>query len=187
MRPFGDDPVEELEGKYRGHGPATDRAEAGKSRRRPSSQVSLTVLDAYAVLAYLKGESSAAEVRPLLRASDASLSAVGVAEVLDHLVRVAGADEEDAALDLAQLGLLDGIPVDSTIGAAAGLLRARYYHRTKCPVSLADCVAAEVARARRETLATADPPLLDVCHAEGVATTVLTASNGSRWAPPAAP
>ena len=147
----------------------------------------MTVLDAYAVLAYLKGERSAAEVRPLLGAGDASLTAVGVSEALDHLVRIAGADEEDAALDLAQLGLLDGIPVDSTIGAAAGRLRARHYHRTKCPVSLADCIAAEVARTRRQPLATADPPLLDVCHAEGIAITVLTASTGSRWNPPAAP
>jgi len=144
----------------------------------------LTVLDAYAVLAYLKGERAALEVRALLGLADASLTAVGVAEVLDHLVRLSGADEEDAALDLAQLDLLDGIPVDAGIGAAAGRLRARRHHRTNCQVSLADCVAAEVARSRRQPLATADPHLLDVCHAEGVAVTVLTASDGSRWAPP---
>jgi len=147
----------------------------------------LTVLDAYALLAYLKGERSASEVKPLLGVADSSLTALGVAEVLDHLVRLAGANEEDAALDLAQLGLLDGVPVDSTSGVAAGLLRARSYHRTSCPVSLADCVAAEVARARRQPIATADAHLLDVCHAAGIAVTVLTATNGSRWAPPAAP
>jgi PIN domain nuclease of toxin-antitoxin system len=147
----------------------------------------LTVLDAYAVLAYLKGERAANEVRPLLGLADSSLTAVGVAEVLDHLVRLSGADEEDAALDLAQLGLIDGVSVDATIGAAAGRLRARHYHRTRCQVSLADCVAAEVARSLRQALATADPHLLDVCHAEGIALTVLTASNGSRWAPPLGP
>lgn len=143
----------------------------------------MTVLDAYAVLAYLKGERGADEVRPLLGAGNASLTAVGVAEVMDHLVRLAGADEEDAALDLAQLGLLDGIAVDSTIGAAAGRLRARHYRLTRCPISLADCVAAEVARARRQPLATADLPLLDVCHAEGIDITVLTTSNGSGMGP----
>jgi len=37
----------------------------------------------------------------------------------------AGFDEEDATLDVAQLGLVDGIAVDSTIGATAGRLRAR--------------------------------------------------------------
>jgi PIN domain nuclease of toxin-antitoxin system len=147
----------------------------------------VTVLDAYAVLAYLKRERAATEVRPLLGLADSSLTALGVGEVLDHLVRLAGANEEDATLDLAQLGLIDGIDVDSTIGAAAGRLRARYYHRTRCPVSLADCVAAEVARGRGQALATSDVPLLDVCNAEGIAVTVLTASDGSRWAPPAVP
>lgn len=144
----------------------------------------MTVLDAYAVLAYLKGERAASEVRPLLGLADSSLTALGVGEVLDHLVRLSGADEEDAALDLAQLDLLDGLSVDATIGAAAGRLRARSYHRTTCQVSLADCVAAEVARSGKQALATADPHLLDVCHAEGIAIAVLTASNGSRWAPP---
>ncbi len=147
----------------------------------------MTILDAYAVLAYLKGERGANEVRSLLDVADPTLTALGVAEVLDHLVRLVGAHEDDAALDLAQLGLMDGVPVDSTIGAAAGLLRARHYHRTTCPVSLADCVAAEVARVREQPLATADGHLLDVCHAEGIAVTVLAASNGSRWGTPATP
>lgn len=94
-----------------------------------------------------------------------------------------GADEEDAALDLAQLGLLDGIGVESWIGVAAGRLRARHYHRARCAVSLADCVAAEIARSRDEALATSDPHLLDVCHAEAIAVVVLPGANGSRWTP----
>ena len=56
------------------------------------------MLDAYAVLAYLKAEPAAGEVRALLDTRDATLTSVGIAEVLDHLVRLAGADEEDAAL-----------------------------------------------------------------------------------------
>ena len=147
----------------------------------------MTIFDAFAVLAYLKGERAASEVRPLLDLADSALTALGVAELIDHLVRLSGADEEDAALDVAQLRLNDAAPVDATIGAAAGLLRARHYHRIRCQVSLADCVAAEVARTRRQPLATADPHLLDVCHAEGIAVTVLTASTGSRWAPPLGP
>jgi hypothetical protein len=46
-------------------------------------------------------------VRPLLDDPDAAPTSVGVAEVIDHLVRIAGIDEEDATLDLAQLDLLD--------------------------------------------------------------------------------
>lgn len=143
----------------------------------------MTVLDAYAVLAYLKGEPAASEVRRLLDDADASLTALGVAEAVDHLVRIVGVDEEEAALDIAQLGLGDAVVIDPAIGGAAGRLRARRYHRTSCAVSLADCVAAEVARTRRRPLATSDPHLLDVCHAEGIAVEVLVDSTGSRWAP----
>lgn len=112
------------------------------------------------------------------------MTALGVAEVLDHLIRIVGVDEEEAALDVAELGLVDGIPVEAPMGAAAGLLRARHYHRTRCAVSLADCVAAEVARSHRQPLATSDPHLLDVCHREGVTTKVLPDSSGWRWTPP---
>ena len=144
----------------------------------------MTILDAYAVIAYLKAEPAAPEVRPLLDRGDASLTAVGIAEVLDHLVRVAGADEEDAALDLAQLGLLDCVVVDSDLGLAAGRLRARRYHRSRCAVSMADCIAAEAARQEATGLATSDPHLLDLCRIEGISAIVLTASDGTRWAPP---
>ncbi|MHB8220359.1 MAG: PIN domain-containing protein [Acidimicrobiales bacterium] len=143
----------------------------------------MTVLDAYAVVAYLRGERAAPNVRLLLDAGGAALTAVGVAEVLDHLVRLVGVDEEDAALDLAQLGLLEGIVVDATIGGAAGRLRARHYHRTRCAVSMAECISACSAHVRAEPLATSDPHLLDVCHAEGIATVVLPGSDGSLWAP----
>jgi predicted nucleic acid-binding protein len=143
----------------------------------------VTVLDAYAVIAYLRSEPAADQVRPLLDAGEGALTAVGLAEVLDHLVRLAGAEEDDAVLDLAQLGLLDATPVDAATGNAAGRLRARHYHRTRCPISMADCVAAETARAIGHPLATADPDLLDVCHTEQIAVMPLPASSGTTWSP----
>lgn len=143
----------------------------------------MTVLDAYAVVAYVKGEPAAVDVRALLRGGDVALTSVGVGEVLDHLIRIVGADEEEAALDLAQLGLLDGLPVSADVGAGAGRLRAGRYHRSRCAVSLADCVAAEAARSRAEPLATSDPHLLDVCQAEGIARLVLPQSDGTMWTP----
>jgi hypothetical protein len=51
-------------------------------------------------------------------------------------------------------------------------------------VSLADCIAIEVARSSGQPLATSDPHMLDVCHAEGVAVTVLPGSDGTIWAAP---
>ena len=144
----------------------------------------MTILDSYAVLAFLKGEAAAVEVENLIRAGGAAMTALGVAEVLDHLIRLSGADEEVASLDIAQLGLASTLTVDEVTAASAGRLRARRYHRTSCPLSLADCVAAEVSRATNRPLATADPPLLTTCHHEAIPLIALTAPDGSRWVPP---
>lgn len=141
----------------------------------------MTVLDAFAVLAFLKAEPAAAQVKAILKPGDAQLTAVGIAEVLDHLIRIVGADEDDATLDVAQLGLLDGVAVTPDIAAAAGLLRARHYHRKRCAVSMADCIAAETARTKNEQLATSDPSLLDVCHTEDIPHLVLPQSDGFTW------
>lgn len=144
----------------------------------------MTVLDPYAVIAFLRAESAATEVKSLLKRPGVALTTVGVAEVLDHLIRIVGVDEEDATLDVAQLGLLDGIPVSPALGAAAGRLRARRYHRSRCAISMADCIAAEAARSGAEPLATSDPDLLDLCHVEDIARIVLPRSDGSVWTPP---
>lgn len=143
----------------------------------------MTILDAYAVLAFLKDEAAAGEVEQLI-IDGGALTAVGVAEVIDHLVRLGGADEEEATLDLAQLGLDDAIAVDGNLAGAAGRFRARRYHRTRCPISLADCVAAEAARHSGQPLASADPALLDACHREQIDVTALPGTDGSRWSPP---
>lgn len=144
----------------------------------------MIVLDAYAVLALLKGEPAAPQVRALLEGDDRPhLTALGVAEVVDHLVRLSGATEDDAVLDLAQLGLAEALVVDSDVGARAGLLRAHHYHRKNRAVSLADCVALEVARANDAPLASADPHLLDVCRDEGVGVVALSDSSGHTWSP----
>lgn len=144
----------------------------------------MTVVDSYAVLALLKGEPASGEVERLLVAPEpASLTVLGLAEVLDHLVRLAGADPDDAALDVAQLGLAAPPSLDADVAARAGLLRSRHYHRRDRALSLADCVAAETARSLGRPLASADPPLLGACAAEGIAVVALPDSQGRRWAP----
>lgn len=144
----------------------------------------MIVLDSYAVLALLKDEPAAARVRQLLEESEpSSLTVLGAAEVLDHLVRIAGASDEDAALDLAQLGLAEPAPLDASVATRAGLLRARHYHPRDRAVSLADCVAAESARSSGVPLATADPHLLDLCADEGIDLLALPDSTGTTWTP----
>lgn len=142
----------------------------------------MIVLDSYAVLAHLKDEPAASKVAALLeREEEVRLTAIGIAEVLDHLVRVIGADPEDAALDLAQLGLAEAMSVDPDAGLRAGLLRARHYHRRDRVVSLADCIAADAAKTAEARLATSDPHLLDLCEAEGIGIFPLPDTTGTVW------
>jgi PIN domain nuclease of toxin-antitoxin system len=128
----------------------------------------VTVLDAYALLAYLRGEDAADEVAGLLR-SPTTLSAVNAAEVVDQLVRVFGRDPDDVHADLALLSQagMRIAPVSPDIGILAGRLRARHYHRDRRTVSLADCVAAATALSEQAPLVTSDPALADLVRAEG--------------------
>jgi predicted nucleic acid-binding protein len=138
------------------------------------------VLDSFAVLAHLKDEPAAPEIAALLDGSDeVRLTAIGVAEVLDHLVRIVGADPEEAALDVAQLGLAEALPVDPDAGLRAGLLRARHYHRKDRAVSLADCIAADAAKAWEAQVATSDPHLLDLCEVEHIGVLPLPDTTGT--------
>ncbi len=82
------------------------------------------ILDAYAVVAFLRDEPAAGEVAQLLASNeDVALTALGAAEVLDRLVRL-GPVEDEALLDLARLGLTEPEPLDAGAAAPAGLLRA---------------------------------------------------------------
>ena len=152
----------------------------------------MILLDAYAVIAYLQADPHAgAEVRRLIAVEDSPAAALGVvnaAEVLDHLIRIRGVDPDAAVLDVAQLGL-DVRPVDDRIGVLAGLLRARHYHPRQRQVSLADCFAAATLLVSDdiEGLATSDPHLLDLVHAEGGHTVPLPDSDGTTWKPAGAP
>lgn len=146
----------------------------------------MIVLDAYSVIAALRGEPAAPEVAALLGGVEqAKLTPLGVAEVVDRLVRGAGADPDEVALDLGELGLADPDPLEATVALRAGMLLARRYHRTRCAVSLADCVAVEVARRQDGAVATSDAHLLDACAAEGVGVVPLPDSAGNRWSPAA--
>ena len=128
----------------------------------------MTVLDAYALVAYLRGEAAANDVATLLR-MPTILSAANAAEVLDQLVRVYGRDADDVHADLALLANagMHLAPVTADAALLAGRLRARHYHRQRMAVSLADCIAAATALSERRPLATADPALAALVRTEG--------------------
>ena len=128
----------------------------------------MIVLDAYAVLAYLRDERAAEEVGELL-SGPTMLAAVNAAEVVDQLVRVYGQDPDDVHADLVMLAHtgMELAAVSADTGVLAGRLRARHYHRERMAVSLADCVAAAAALSTECALATADPALASMIRAEG--------------------
>jgi PIN domain nuclease of toxin-antitoxin system len=139
----------------------------------------VTVLDAQAMVAYMRGEPARPEVARLL-ARPTAISAGNLAEVIDHMVRIAGQSADDVEADLATLAdvSLHAVPVTTALAMTAGRLRARYYHRARCPVSMADCVAAAACLELEQPLATSDPDLAAIVRAEGGEVVALPDSNG---------
>jgi PIN domain nuclease of toxin-antitoxin system len=132
----------------------------------------LLVFDAYPLAAVLLDEPAAEIVTPLLSASlsESAVAAVTAAEVVDVVGRTTGARPEDiaAAVEWWVEGGLDVVSVDWRLARRAGGLRATHYHRSRMPVSLADCVAIVLAEELDGTLVTSDPPLLRLAGKIGV-------------------
>jgi predicted nucleic acid-binding protein len=134
----------------------------------------VTLLDAYALVAFLVGGPASAEVRRILREGDAGLAAANLAEALDVAARRFELPIGDAFGVLEPLldGPLAVRPLDVPIARRAAELRARHYHRSTRPISLADAVLVASAQSG-DRIATADPDVLAVAEVEGIATNPL--------------
>jgi PIN domain nuclease of toxin-antitoxin system len=135
-----------------------------------------TVLDAYALIAFVLDEPAAPDVEALLRRGPTGLTSVNYAEVLDRLVRGRGMPHGEVTSVIGPLldERVERIDTDFRLASAAGLLRARHYHRVRCPLSLADCVCLAAAVGGR--LATADGSMLRTAGVEGIETVPLPAT-----------
>jgi predicted nucleic acid-binding protein len=120
-------------------------------------------------------------VTPLLAAEGVAIHPLNLAEAVDRVVRASdgGADPDDVESDIVILGI-ERTDVSADVLVAAGRLRATAYHRVRCPISLADCVAAAHALAHRVALATADPHLADIVRRRGGDVVALPDSTGRR-------
>ncbi len=123
------------------------------------------LLDAFAVIAYFREEPAAPDVEALILTGEAHLTSVNAAEVVDQLSRRGDLDPVDVVGELSVLPIRLR-PVDAILGMLAGRLRAWHYHRTGCPIGLADCIAAAAAIADGMPLATADAALARVVEVE---------------------
>ena len=141
----------------------------------------MKLLDAAALIAFLRGEPAQGEVEEILREPDASISAVNLAEVVDQLVRRGGLAPEQVEAVLA--GLLDDalevLACETSHALQAGNLRARHYHRRSAPLSLGDCVLLATAQAAG-VVVSSDRVLLAIARAEGLDVRALPDSQGRR-------
>jgi predicted nucleic acid-binding protein len=143
----------------------------------------LTVLlDAFALIALLRDESAADDVEAILRRGNAAMSAINLAEALDVLQRV---DRVDRARLDEVTGPLIGesvtvLAVDEPTARSGADVRARRYHPSRSPLSLADCVLLATAREAHAAVATADRPLAAAARAEGIEIRALPDSRGRR-------
>lgn len=141
----------------------------------------MILLDAYAVLALALDEDAASEIEEIVRSDDVAVTATNYFEATDRLVRRSGWSPSETS---ERFGLLfddpvDVVPVDAAIAWRGAHLRARYYHRTTCDVSLADCVLLASA-GPDDSVATADPAVAAVARAEGIGLVALPDSSGQR-------
>jgi predicted nucleic acid-binding protein len=139
-----------------------------------------TLIDASALIALLGAEPAAAEVQEMLN-HGAALTTLNLAEAIDRLKRRYDLEIERTRPVIE--GLLTKslmlLPLGAVQAWRAGEIRAAHYHRSRCPISLADAVLVASAPAGGR-IASSDGPLLNVAASEGVAVAVLPDSKGRR-------
>lgn len=128
----------------------------------------MTYLDAYALVAFLIGGPAAAAVRGLLRDGNTAVATANLAEALDVSRRVYGFPIERAKEVIEPLfdQALRAVSLDMEVAYRAASIRMRYYHRSTCPISLADAVLLG-SGAPGDRIATSDPHVLSVAGQEG--------------------
>ena len=134
----------------------------------------MTLLDAYALIAFLVGGPATREVRSILREGDAGVATANLVEVLDVSQRVYGVPTSRTleTLDPLLEGPLTAVVLGFTVARRAADIRARHYHRSSRPISLADAVLIGSAESG-DRIATADPDVIAVAEAESIESIVL--------------
>lgn len=134
----------------------------------------MTLLDAYALIAFLVGGPGAAEVRGLLREGGVGIATANLAEGLDVARRVHGLPVERAMEVLEPMlgSTLAPLALDVARAQRAANIRAQYYHRTRRPISLADAILIASAETT-DRIATPDPDVLAVAREEGIGAVAL--------------
>ena len=130
-----------------------------------------TLLDAYALVALLEDESAADDVERLVGSGESAIPAINLAEAGQRVLRHAAIEADELRSVVSSLPIAV-IPLTEAHAWRAAELRAGHYRRGDSEVSLADCCLVAVATAA-DRVATADPAVLRMAAAEGLATIEL--------------
>jgi len=136
------------------------------------------LLDANALLAVILAEPAMERVLSILRGGTAAMTGANIAEVFDVAIRRKGfsrARVVDVVEPLFE-GSVAPVNVDAALARRAGEIRAERYHRSNCPISLADAVLLAAARPG-DKIATADSGVLAVAAELSIETISLPRSS----------
>jgi predicted nucleic acid-binding protein len=138
----------------------------------------VTLLDANALIAVIRGEPAMEKVLTILRNGSAAMTTVNLAEVYDSVSRKVGLSHQGIAdvVDPLLQGPIAPISVDVGLARRAAEIRTAHYHRKHRDLSLADCVLLAAA-GDEDRIATADSDVLAVAVELGIETIKLPPSS----------
>lgn len=134
----------------------------------------MTLLDAYALVAYLVGGSAQDAVKSILQEGKTAVATANLVETFDVGERLYGlpvsrASEKIEGLFATSLSVVN---LDEHLARRAAELRVEHYHRSRSPLSLADVILLASARPG-DRIATADPDVLETAAELGIETVEL--------------
>jgi predicted nucleic acid-binding protein len=138
----------------------------------------LTLLDANALIAVIRGEPAMESILAILRRGSVAMTTANVAEAYDRSARRTGLPQERLAevIDPLFEGPITPIAVDVDLARRAGAIRSRHYHRKRRSLALADCVLLAAAGSGHE-IATSDSDVLVAAAELGIQTIELPPSS----------
>jgi len=139
----------------------------------------LTLLDANALIAVIRGEPAMERVLAILRLGSVAMTTANIAEVYDRSARRTGLSHERVTevIDPLFEGSITPITVDVDLARRAGGIRSQLYHRKRRPLALADCVLL-AASGPNDKIASSDSDVLTVAAELGIETIELPSSSG---------
>lgn len=121
----------------------------------------MTLLDAYALIAYVIGGPAQQQVITIMKTEKAAIATANLIEVFDVIGRQHGFPVSRVSEIVEPLfaGSLSLVDLDEDLARQAAELRVEHYHRSRSPLSLADVILLASAQ-RGDRIATADPDIL---------------------------